>query len=160
MMKNDSAAFNVAKGAAISSLTAIAVWPQHPFPNLELPQVTVRYEARAFDPSLQIESKTVQDTSTPSPVFENRSPERKWTKIMEREFCELAMAEANEKINDEQMARLEDLSRIRDHFQEPRSPQEILLQIRSDRILEKLTDTLRACIAFDEWKTKTGKSSS
>ena len=77
-----------------------------------------------------------------------------WTKQMEREFRQLALVEATGKLNAEQMMRLETLSLWREHLSNPRPADEVLLQLKRDRLLEKISDTLRQYVEFQESANK------
>lgn len=73
-----------------------------------------------------------------------------WTKPMEREFRQLALGEAKGNLTGEQMARLEALSVWRDRLSNPRPAEEVLLQLKRDRLLEKISDTLRQYVEFQK----------
>ena len=75
---------------------------------------------------------------------------KEWTKPMEREFRQLALGEAKGNLTGEQMARLEALSVWRDRLSNPRPAEEVLLQLKRDRLLEKISDTLRQYVEFQE----------
>ncbi len=75
---------------------------------------------------------------------------KEWTKPMEREFRQLALGEATGKLTSEQMTRLESLSVWRERLSNPRPAEEVLLQLKRDRLLEKISDTLRQYVEFQE----------
>ena len=75
---------------------------------------------------------------------------KEWTKQMEREFRQLALGEATRSLSTEQLARLEALSVWRDRMINPRTADEVLLQLKRDRLLEKISDTLRQYVEFQE----------
>jgi hypothetical protein len=77
-----------------------------------------------------------------------------WTKKMEREFRQLALGEAKGNLTEEQMARLERLSLWRERLSNPRPAEEVLLQLKRDRLLEKISDTLRQYVEFQESASK------
>ena len=57
---------------------------------------------------------------------------------MEREFRQLALREANGTINERELERLQNLSGWRDQLLSPRSAEEVLRQIKRDRLIEKI----------------------
>ena len=73
-----------------------------------------------------------------------------WNKQMEQEFRKLALAEAKGTLSKEHAARLEELTAWRNSLLDPPTPEEILLQIRRDRLLEKTEELLRAYVEFQE----------
>jgi len=73
-----------------------------------------------------------------------------WTKTHEKELRCLALKEATENITREEMNRLNWLSFARNHYSNPLSTEEILLQIRRDRILEKMAEALQDYVEFTE----------
>ena len=79
----------------------------------------------------------------------SKSPSE-WDKKMEQEFRKLALLEAKGTLSKEQAARLEQLSDWRNSLLDPPPPEEILLQIKRDRLLEKTEELLRAYVEFQE----------
>lgn len=75
---------------------------------------------------------------------------KEWTKRMEREFRELALREAQGRLTPEEMAYLEALSGSRERLSCPRRADEVLLQLKRDRLLEKISETLRQYVEFQE----------
>jgi hypothetical protein len=74
----------------------------------------------------------------------------KWTNAMEQEFRTLALAEATRTITPEQATRLQKLDIWRERLINPRPIEEILLQLKRDRLLEKITVNLREYVQFQE----------
>ena len=62
----------------------------------------------------------------------------KWTPAKEREFRRLALEEVRGAINPTESSRLNELERFRNRLMNPQTPEEILMQIKRDRILEKM----------------------
>ena len=85
-----------------------------------------------------------------SVIITFHSSPAEWTKGMAREFRQLALAEAKGVATDEQMQRLEQLSRWRDSLDNPRPADEVLLQLKRDRLLEKISETLRQYVEFQQ----------
>jgi microcompartment protein CcmL/EutN len=75
---------------------------------------------------------------------------REWSKADEKEFKHLALREATEDITQEEMKRLNRLSSLRDHNSNPLSAEEVLLQIRRDRILERMAEVLHDYVEFTQ----------
>jgi len=73
-----------------------------------------------------------------------------WTRKMEREFRRLALEEARGLLSSNQMARLEELSRWRNQLEQPRTTEEVLSQLKRDRLLEKIAEALREYVQFQE----------
>ena len=79
---------------------------------------------------------------------------KEWTKQMEREFRQLALGEAKGNLTAEQIAQLEALSLWRERLSNPRPADEVLLQLQRDRLLEKISETLRQYAEFQESASK------
>ena len=75
---------------------------------------------------------------------------KEWTKRMEGEFRRLAFGEATGKLTPEEMNRLEALSEWRERLSHPRPADEVLLQLKRDRLLEKISEALRQYVDFQE----------
>ena len=107
------------------------------------------YEATATDKATLPEADTYHSGSEAATVTLSKSP-TEWDKKMEQEFRKLALAEARGGLSKEQAARLEELTDWRNSLLAPPSPEEILLQIKRDRLLEKTGKLLRAYVEFQE----------
>jgi hypothetical protein len=82
--------------------------------------------------------------------FEVDVPEslQEWDNQLEREFRKLALREAKGLLNRTEAMRLEELNFFRDRLKDPQLPEEMLLQIRRDRLLarmEELLNVAREC---------------
>ncbi|MHB8519514.1 MAG: hypothetical protein ACYDH9_02035 [Limisphaerales bacterium] len=77
-------------------------------------------------------------------------PPSEWDKDMEREFRKLALEEAKGALTAEQAFRLERLSYWRNNLLCPSSSEEILLQIKRDRLLKKTEQLLKEYVEFQE----------
>ena len=75
---------------------------------------------------------------------------RDWTKANEKEFRRLALKEAAGQLSEIELRRLNRMSKARDQQSSPLSAEEVLLQIRRDRILEKMADLLEEYVEFTE----------
>jgi hypothetical protein len=69
---------------------------------------------------------------------------------MEREFRKLALEEVKGTLTAGQALRLEELNRWRDRLLHPQSAEEILLQIKRDRLLERMEGLLKEYVEFQE----------
>jgi len=82
-------------------------------------------------------------------LFMNPTPSE-WTQKLEKKFRALALLEASEKIGDEDLQHLNELSHWRDIKLNPRSPQEIRQELREGRLLENLRAALEEYVEFRE----------
>jgi len=73
-----------------------------------------------------------------------------WAKVMEREFRKLAQEEAQGTLTAQKAARLEELNRWRNRLLNPQSSEDILKQIKRDRLLEKMETLIREYVQFQE----------
>ena len=85
--------------------------------------------------------------------------DREWTKSMEREFRALALLEARDALTREQARRLGALSQLRDRFLNPRTPEDVLIQVRRDRLLEKISENLQQYVKFQEDASRSRRTS-
>lgn len=104
----------------------------------------------AFTDRASLPDSATQGGSHLPPTITVRQHPRDWDKRMEREFRKLALEEAKGTLGHDQAARLEELSSWRDRLLCPPSAEEILLQIRRDRLLEKTEELLEAYVQFQE----------
>jgi hypothetical protein len=73
---------------------------------------------------------------------------QEWTPALEREFRKLALEEVKGTIQRDGMHRLQQLERMRNQLQAPLSTEELLMQLRRDRVLEKMADALKEYVKF------------
>jgi hypothetical protein len=92
--------------------------------------------------------------------FSYKEADREWTKNMEREFRALALLEARDTLTYKQTGRLDELGQLRDRFLDPRTPEEVLLQVRRDRLLEKISENLQEYVKFQEGANRSRRTSS
>ena len=104
------------------------------------------YAAAATDRATLPEDHSADEAAT---VTLSKNP-TEWNKKMEQEFRKLALAEAKGTLSKEDAGRLEELTAWRNSLLDPPTPEEILLQIRRDRLLEKTEELLRAYVEFQE----------
>ena len=77
-----------------------------------------------------------------------REDPKEWTKRMEREFRELAFNAATGTLTSDQRQRLGLLSALRDRLIAPRTSEEVLLELRRNRMLERISEALRCYVEF------------
>jgi hypothetical protein len=73
-----------------------------------------------------------------------------WNPQLEKEFRILARAEAVGKLSAYELARLGFLNKLRDRLRNPPSPDNILAQIRHDRLLDQMQKVLSEYVEFRE----------
>ncbi|HEX5222649.1 MAG TPA: hypothetical protein VFZ59_24045 [Verrucomicrobiae bacterium] len=81
-----------------------------------------------------------------------------WDKELEREFRQLALVEAKGELTTDQAIRLNRLNRLRDEMLFAPSPDEVLMQLKRDRILADMERLLREYVAFEEATNKARRS--
>jgi hypothetical protein len=82
-----------------------------------------------------------------------------WDKALEKEFRTLALSEAEGKLSDEQAHRLEVVSLWREQLESPQTAEEILLQIRRDRLIDRMQNLLEEYVEFKETANQARSSS-
>ena len=107
------------------------------------------YATTAIDRASLPEGDTYHSSNEATMVMLSKNP-TEWDKKLEQEFRKLALLEAKGTLSQEQAGRLEQLSEWRNSLLDPPPPEEILLQIRRDRLLEKTEKLLRAYVEFQE----------
>lgn len=144
--RSDRFLAKVSRGAMVSTLAATCIIPDQQTFQTSPPSANSYVTAEpAFLEQLQ------EIAHSPSTITLSISEfPLEWTKQMETEFRRLALAEARGDIEDVQLVRLELLGRYRDRLLHPRTPDEILLQLRRDRILTKMAETIRQYVEFTE----------
>ncbi len=85
---------------------------------------------------------------------------KEWTQETEREFRHLALLEARRTVSEEQLSRLERLSLLRDRLDSPRSVEDILRQLKHDRVLQKMAEALKDYVEFRQDANKKRPASS
>jgi hypothetical protein len=145
-MKNDVFIRQFARKAALTSLTGVFLMPQDHA--AVPPQPLLDNQAVCSGSNHFREPRTIT-TSANLPLTFSQTPSE-WKKADEKEFRHLAFKEATGSISDSETQRLNRLSRARDHRLNPLSGEEVLLQIRRDRILEKMAEILEDYVEFTE----------
>ena len=156
-MKNDIFVARLARSVTATAMVGAAVVPSHQTASAMIPPVAAQELAFPNHPILPekesrtgvVESFVVTMTQSPSV----------WDKKLEREFRELALAEANGTISNGGAFRLEQLSRWRDQLVCPQTADEILLQMKRDRLLSRMENLLQEYVEFQEATGQTRSAS-
>jgi hypothetical protein len=96
--------------------------------------------------SLHQPTSNAQSSQQPGVVLQSEIGT--WNKKLQREFRKLMLEEAKGSITTDQLERLDRLSAWRRRFESPRTGNEILLEIRQRRMIEKLLETLAEYVEF------------
>ena len=151
-MKNDIFVTRLARGAIATAITGASLSAQGRSSDFVSPQISNVFSTvteRSQPPEVTSGEKT------PETLVLSSSPSvGEWTKSLEREFRRLAMEEATGTISPGSAQRLNHLSSLRDCLVHPRTSEEILTQLRRDRLLEKITDALKDYVEFQEGSGK------
>jgi hypothetical protein len=145
-MRNNVFIARLAHGAVVSTM-AVCLMPQS-------------HTDEATSPAIGHEAAFTDHTSTPDDGTQ-QGPEHAVTVTMseavsegdnqiEREFRKLALEEVKGKLTTGQAFRLEELNRWRDRLLNPQSAEEMLLQIKRDRLLERMEGLLKEYVEFQE----------
>jgi hypothetical protein len=146
-MPSNTFVARLSRGAVASTIAARCFVPEShslvietlvPFREMAMPEQTFVPEA------------TGRSDSGDSIILSLQESPKEWTKQMEREFRQLALREAGGDLTSGEMVRLEALSVSRERLSNPRSSEEVLLQLKHDRLLEKISETLRQYVEFQE----------
>jgi hypothetical protein len=146
-MKNDVFVARLARGAVASTMAACLVPHTHTVGNANPSGLC---EAAVFaEDAMRPDGGTEENHNAATVVTVTQRP-TEWDKGMEREFRKLALEEARGAIRGEQAVRLEELSFWRNNLLCPPTSEEILLQIKRDRLLEKTEQLLKEYVEFQE----------
>lgn len=147
-MKSNVFVTRFARKAALTSLAGVCLMPQDHVGAIFQPLPAIGSAAtsgnRFQDPG------TIATSKTENLTFSIRQPSEEWTKADEKKFRRLALKDSVQNITAEETRELNWLSMTRNHLLKPQSTEEVLLQIRRDRILEKMAETLREYVEFTE----------
>jgi hypothetical protein len=144
-MKSNVFVARMARNAVLSTLAGVCLMPQAHVGLL--PQPLKATDTTTPGGNRFEEPETI--TSSANVIVSIPQNPKEWTKANEKEFRALTLKEATGAITRGEMRRLNWLSRTRDHCLSPLSTEEVLLQIRRDRILEKLADVLQEYVEFN-----------
>ena len=144
-MKSDVFITRVARGAVVSALATCLTPQTH-----TATAVPLVGQESAFNDRVVLPEEGTQRGSEETVVVTLKQPPTEWDPKMEREFRKLAMEEAKGMLTTEQAARLEEMERWRNVLSHPQSSEDILVQIKRDRLLEKMESLLREYVQFQE----------
>ena len=151
MSKNDVFIARLARGAVASTLAACLMPQSH---TEGAPARGVANEATVTEQTTLPDQGT-QETAESAVVLTMGEAPSEWDKNMEREFRKLALEEAEGTLRSEAATRLEELNCWRDRLLNPQPADEILLQIRRDRLLARMEEILNDYVEFQEATGKT-----
>jgi len=146
-MKSDTFVTRLARGAVASTIVGAWLVPQGHSADAVPTHVT---GAAAAAEQTSVPEEASREEAAGAFVLTISEIPKEWTKISEKEFRWLALKEAKGALTGEQAMRLEQLTSWREHLNYPRGTEEILLQLKRDRLLEKVADTLKDYVEFQE----------
>src|ERR1043166_5597611 len=145
MKKNNVFVARLARGAVASSLACLV-----PQSHAEAGATPMAAHEAVFNDQMSFPDGGAQGSTNPSMTFSVGLDPTEWDKSMEGEFRKLALEEARGKLMSEQARRLEQLSRWRDRLVCPQTTEEMLLQIKRDRLLARMEEVLSDYVEFQE----------
>lgn len=97
----------------------------------------------------------IQVSTDPASKYSFTPLQNQWDKKLEREFRTLALKEAKQDLTPADRHRLEELNTLRDRLLNPQPAEEILAQIKRDRLLSRIQEILNEYVEFEEATRKT-----
>jgi hypothetical protein len=154
--KENTFAARIAKNAVVTATAGAFVLPHHGVVDTKL---FPRGEAGVVEHA-NVLKNAIYSTAKPTVYVPSNPPPDEWTPKLEKEFRALALQEVKGTLAAESRARLDELNWIRDTLQNPRPTEEILLQLRRDRVLDKITEALEEYAEFYESANQKGQFTS
>jgi hypothetical protein len=145
-MRNNVFIARLAHGAVVSTMAACLMPQSH---TDEATSPAVGHEAAFTDRTSTPDDGTQQGPEQVVTVTMSKAVSE-WDKQMEREFRKLALEEAKGTLTAEQASRLEELNLWRDRLLNPQPAEEMLRQIKRDRLLERMEELLKEYVEFQE----------
>lgn len=145
-MKSDAFITKLAHGAVVSAMATVLM-AKHQTSTALVPALD--HESTLVDPAIGTEEGTQTEPDN-SLVLKLPPLPTEWDKKLEREFRQLALKEATGEITAGEANRLDGLNYWRNRLVTPPTADEILTQIKRDRILEKMESLLREYVEFQE----------
>lgn len=136
----------MAKGVA-STIAGACLVPQS---HSAQPSVALEHADAALVDMLPVSQQGFKSTGSDSFLVPAGEAAAEWTSAMEKEFRKLALEELKGTITPKEVARLEELTTMRNRLQDPLTAEEMLMQIRRDRVLEKMADALDQYVKFHQ----------
>lgn len=147
-MKGNVFVTKLAGGATATAMVSAAIIPtQHTL--FAAAPVVIAEESVVINPAILPEAELHEGTVEPFVLTISNAPAA-WNQALEREFRNLALAEANNSITSEDAMRLEKLSNWRDQLISPQTTDEILLQMKRNRLLNRMENLLREYVELQE----------
>jgi hypothetical protein len=146
-MKSDVFIARLARGAAATAMAGTWMLPQNE--TAALPSPVAAQEAAYADLAAPPEATTRAGAEEAVVLTMSVAPSE-WDKKMEREFRRLALEEARGNISQAQAKRLEELNRWRDQLLHAQTAEEILVQLKRDRLLARMEGLLKEYVEFQE----------
>jgi hypothetical protein len=146
MKRNDVFVARLARGAVASTLAACLMPKNH---TEGAPTGQVAQEA-TFAQQTAIPGEGTQQGTNKAVLLTMGQARGEWDRGLEREFRKLSVGEAQGTLTAEQLSRLEQLNRWRDQLLCPQPAEEILLQIKRDRLLNRMEEVLNDYVEFQE----------
>ena len=146
-MKNNRFVTRLKRKAIASTVASVCLVPQAHSAEIPAP---LRVGEAVFNDRAIAPDEASNTAAGGAMVLTVSQAPTEWTRKMEREFRRLALEEARGLLSSNQMARLEELSRWRNQLEQPRTTEEVLSQLKRDRLLEKIAEALREYVQFQE----------
>lgn len=146
-MNNDAFIARVASGIAATAMVGATILPRNQTSEMEcqMPPQELALATHALLPKVSTQS----GKEGTAKLLMRQNPSE-WTKSLEREFRALALKEAKGDISQEQTTRLEELNQLRNHLVQGPTVDEILLQLKKERLLARMESLLKEYVEFKE----------
>jgi hypothetical protein len=145
-MSDNKLLVTFARGTAASLAVGCLVPNNQPAINDAIP--AIEFASLAEQPVL---APMLADSSSTGPAsFTVKDFPKAWSNALDKEFRLLALEEARGEISEKGAARLKLLDAWRERLVEPRTADEISLQLKRDRILEQFSKTFEDYVRFKE----------
>lgn len=154
-MKSKKFSARFTRNAVATTLASVCLMPQIPARDV----LQDHGNAKAAAPGGNLFQNPKTFTTSGNVTLTISPSEIEWTKANEKEFRRLAIKEATQNLTPDEMRRLNWLSGVRDRNSNPATAEEVLLQIRRDRIVEKLAEVLKDYVQFIEGANTKGTAS-
>lgn len=151
MKKDNTIITRLARSAVATGIAACAI---HQTGDETKAPTPVPYQAILTHELATVSSPLQVITEQPKPLTV-APPTAQWDKKLEKEFRSLALKEAKGEISQSEVERLEHLNALRDRLLNPQPAEEILRQIRRDRLLGRMQGILNEYVEFEETTGKT-----
>jgi hypothetical protein len=151
-MKNNIFTAQLARGAMASALVGVSAMPSHHA--LTVAHSVVAQELTCSNRA-EFPEATTRTIENGLFVMTMTQAPSTWDKKLEREFRKLALEEAKGTIAGDDARRLNQLNHWRDQLLSPLTSDEILLQMKRDRLLERMEILLKEYVELQEAANQT-----